>query len=789
MNVDGSLANLIQGVSQQSPRDRLPGQCSLQENAVADVVEGWKRRPPTEFVAKLVSTVAASSVGTKFHFYDTGVEQYILAINNGWIDVFDLLGNRKTVTAGGISFYLFSSQPSVDISAVTIGDYTIIANKAVTPALSSTVTAWEPGALVTIKSGEYGRVYNIIIDNAVAGTYTTFPGNEPITQAYQTGTEYIANQLAASLNANSTFTSTYTVTRNRNILLIKRITGTSEINIQVSDEKGSQLISVVQQSVKAASDLPATAPQNYVVRVIGSNAGEDDYYLKFTQTGATGFGKEGVWRETAQPGIKNILDAATMPHVLVRLPSGNFYFGPLDGSTQETYTLESWLARAAGDEDSNPAPSFIGYPIEFIGAFQDRLYILADEFCTFSATSSYFNFWHKTATALLDDDPINITSSWQEQAILRSATQHNRSLVVMSDKVQFIISARNQPLTPRNATMPVSTAFEADNLALPVSSGENVFFGINYGKFAGVREFYTDSDVDSNNARPITAHVEKYIEGRARVLASSSNLDMLIVLTDKYDNTMYLYEYIWNGPERLQSAWSSWKFKPGSLVLFTFFRGSRIYIVYLIGAELFMDVLDFTDPAPTGLDFNVYLDSRFTRNPAAPSLQVTAPYSPTSNLVAVQGNNCAYPGMRVPITSIVGTTITLSEDPGGDVIFGIPMTSRYVPTMPILRDQNGVAIGTARLTIGHFLISYQDTGTFKVKVRNPYYPETTQEFTGRTVGATTIGELNMDSGSFKAGIRRVADETDVEIMTDSYLPLRLIDIEWVGQYTKKGRRV
>jgi len=43
--LDGALKSIIQGVSQQTPRERLDGQVSLQTNMLSDVVRGMRRRP------------------------------------------------------------------------------------------------------------------------------------------------------------------------------------------------------------------------------------------------------------------------------------------------------------------------------------------------------------------------------------------------------------------------------------------------------------------------------------------------------------------------------------------------------------------------------------------------------------------------------------------------------------------------------------------------------------------------------------------------------------------------
>jgi hypothetical protein len=37
--------------------------------------------------------------------------------------------------------------------------------------------------------------------------------------------------------------------------------------------------------------------------------------------------------------------------------------------------------------------------------------------------------------------------------------------------------------------------------------------------------------------------------------------------------------------------------------------------------------------------------------------------------------------------------------------------------------------------------------------------------------------------------RQDTDEAEVEFYTDSHLPLTILDIEWQGQYSKRGQRI
>ena len=202
--------------------------------------------------------------------------------------------------------------------------------------------------------------------------------------------------------------------------------------------------------------------------------------------------------------------------------------------------------------------------------------------------------------------------------------------------------------------------------------------------------------------------------------------------------------------------------------------------------------MDTTDPPETDLDFTIYLDRKDTAVPDG-NLQFTITdwLIDEDDLVVVQSTDCDYPGLSVQIDSVVAGLVTLKDDPNGTVIYGSKYTSRYRPTMPLVKDQNGVVIGTNSLTINNFNISFKDTGAFDVVVIDEYNENSTQSFTGRIVGGINnlVGEMHLVTGTFNAGIGKNRDYAEVEITTDKYLPMSLVDIEWTGQFTKTGRRI
>jgi len=126
--VSRTIPNLVQGVSQQPEVLRLNSQASEQINGFSSVVEGLKKRPPTDYVAKLSGTAFNNAYIHTIN-RDTS-ERYILVLRNGAINVYDINGTAKTVvTQTNALNYLTSANPRQDFVSITVADYTFIVNK------------------------------------------------------------------------------------------------------------------------------------------------------------------------------------------------------------------------------------------------------------------------------------------------------------------------------------------------------------------------------------------------------------------------------------------------------------------------------------------------------------------------------------------------------------------------------------------------------------------------------------------------------------------------------------
>lgn len=99
-SLEGTIQSLLQGVSQQVPRERQPGQLGAQLNMLSDPVSGIRRRPPGEIVWE--STIDNPGLDSLFTEYvERGTDGRHLLINtsngNWWL----LAKNGKTILNSG----------------------------------------------------------------------------------------------------------------------------------------------------------------------------------------------------------------------------------------------------------------------------------------------------------------------------------------------------------------------------------------------------------------------------------------------------------------------------------------------------------------------------------------------------------------------------------------------------------------------------------------------------------------------------------------------------------------
>jgi len=787
--VSRTIPNLVQGISQQPEVLRLSSQATVQENGFSSVVEGLKKRPPTNYLAKLSSSTPNNAYMHTINRDTT--ERYLIQITSGSIKVYTTAGVEKTVVMQtSASNYLTSTDPKGDFVAMTVADFTFILNKQKTTAMAGTTSgAKVEQAVYSVLQGVDSTKYSITIDGTTYDFTSSNTNSESIRDGLFSAVGTPANCTVTKLG-NSSFS-------------VVKSSGT--LSISASDGYGDDASQVVADTVQNFVDLPSPAIDNMVVQITGDATNNfDDYYVQYDSSGD-------VWQESVAPSTKTTLDNTTMPHVLIRTADGNFRFSQVDGSTYTIsgtdYDVPLWGLRICGDIDSSPNPSFVGRKINDMFFHKNRLGFVADENVVMSRSGEYFAFFNETVTTVLASDVIDVASTHNKVSILRSAISFDEQILLFSDQTQFILAGAGGTITPENVSINVSTEFEASSSVKPVGAGSNVFFAFDKGSFTGFREFFVKSDTDTKSADDITSNVPRFIPSGVFKLAIATNENIMLALSSNEQNAIYVHQYYVTGGKRLQSAWHKWTFGTSSTdkILNIDFIENTLFIVNQRSDGVYLETMDIS-PAVTdaSASYLTHLDRKITNsttgvsesyNSVTNQTTITIPYTKTNTLSLVgasTGSNQA--GQEISIVSQTGTSVVVSGDiTSYDYFIGEDYTFTFTFSQQFIQEADAqgsrISIKEGRLQIRNWSVNFNNTGFFTTLVQPVGRSSSSTTFTGTITGTGLLGTVNLADGDYAFAVQSESDKLTVTLASDSHLPCNFINASWQGYYVTASQRV
>ena len=825
-----SIPNLAQGISQQPDAQRDPSQGEIQINGMSSILEGLRKRDCTQTVAKVSNTDFGDCY---IHsILRDNVEEYLAVVTNNQIRVFDLNGAAQTVNAPSGYGYLSSvTDARAQLRAVTIADYTFISNTNTIPAMNAAVApaVARPSAheaLIWVKAANYGQTYTVNVNTRQAQVQTAVA---PVVTSGTTVTENRISSADIAANLMTGLTSAgltgVTMTRSGSVIHLR---SSSPITVAANDARANADITAILSQVQAFTELPTIAPEGYQVEITGDPGNNfDGYYVEFQPNSGT-FG-EGVWSETVSPGVEYQVNAATMPHLLVRLPSGAFYFGPANGSTQGGITIPTWGERVAGDYDTAPDPSFIGSPINDIFIYKNRLGFLADENVILSRVRQFFEFFPETVTTVLDTDPIDVVASNNRVSVLRYAIPYQDELILFSPQYQFRFNAAETVLTPATAQITVLTQFEVDINVRPQLAGGGIVFCQANGDFSMFREFSVRGagTALTADAQDLTGYVSAFVPSNvfAMTVNDTSNAVFSISSAAGYEDRIYVYKYFirnaGSGAERAQSSWSYWHFSGADEILQVLCIRETLFSLVRYGSEIFLEkipVQDRSPEPPTNAPYPLLLDRRIsttTETPAAMRVAAgtynantnlttwTLPFAAISTIQAWSGYSTTGNGGVLLGSITSGTTMTArgnwSTQP---IYFGEPYNFRYRFTRFKLYKEIGggkAAANVERTQVRNAKLRYHETAFFQIHVIPEGRDLGIYTFDGTVLGSrvSALGSANPtgfdpDTNRFYEGVFNIpimsrGERCMVEIHNDTPHPCKFSTCEWVGLITGKAR--
>lgn len=793
--ISQSIKNLKGGISQQPDILRFPDQGDMQVNGFSSEVEGLQKRPPSIHVKRLTAEYGLGIAPFCHTINRDEVERYVVVFTGTNIRVFDLFtGTEKTVRSPNGFSYVTTEYPRRDLRMVTVADYTFILNRASTVAQGDGKTPltfpWGTHGMVVIRGGQYGRTYRIKIDGVEEASFET-PLGDKIEHAKQIDIAFIVNKLAEALRAKD-----YTVNVGSGYLWFTKTTQGSIHqfkSIEVEDGYNGQLAWGIINDVQRTAQLPVYAPEGYIIRVSGDpNLSQDDYYVVFD-------GERQVWKECAAPNIPSDFDDATMPHILVREADGNF-----------TFKQAEWSERAAGDDETNPYPSFLDSTINDIFFFRNRLGFLSGENIILSSSGKYFNFFPASVAVLSDTDPIDVAVSTNRISILKYAIPFSEELILWSDQAQFVLSS-DGGLSPTTVRLDLTTEFEITDKARPYGIGRGVYFASPRAKFTSIRRFYAVQDVTSvKNAEDISAHIPSYIENGVFSIDGSSTENFLTILTEGNEQRIYFYKFLYLQEDLVQQSWSHWDLGVGVRVLYASMIGSMMYLLLDSPSGVLLERVEFTQHASDFLDepFRFYMDRKiryvvpqnsFDEDKFKTSIKLKDVYGSTPmngeyRCITEDGRMYSFS----PPTGgwfVNDGLVEFEGDLRGVKLFIGEAYSFIYKFSKFLIKSTDTAGGTAtedigRLQLRRAWVNYNKSGNFEINVDNQGR-KFSYKMTGKRLSTREliIGEETLDTGQIRYPVTGDANRTEVTIHSSSPTPLAIIGGGWEGYYVRRSSGV
>ena len=785
--VSQTVKNMIAGISQQPELLRLPEQLDQQVNGFSTESSGLQKRPPTLYVADLGT--APTNANSLVHTVNRDeTEKYVMLFDGTGVKVWDTDGNPCTVKYEGDGLnYITVDDPRKTLRLVTIADYTFIVNRSKTVKMGTAKVPFywnDHSCLVNVKSGQYGRTYQILINGSSIASYTT-PDGSSSSHTKNIDTNYIRDQLATAAATNG-----WTVEKYNSCLYLYNASVTINTVKCVDGFNGQGMYGFLHATQKF-TNLPTEAKDGYTVKVLGdTGSSSDDYYVTFKAS-------DNVWKECARPDILAGYDATTMPHIMTRNSDGSFTVKPAE-----------WDDRDTGDEDSNPPPSFVDNTINDIFLFRNRLGFLSGENVILSRSASFFNFWVASAVEVQDTDPIDNAVSNNEVDILYHAVPFAQDLVVFSNHSQFIMSA-DGVLTPQNASIPLATQFTSDKAVKPVGAGRRMYYITKRAEFSSMNEYYTMNDtMGTKDSQDITSHVPSFIPNGVYAICSSNTEHVLLTLSTGNTSRIYVYKYLFAEENRMQSSWSYWEFKGGTIYGGGFFD-STFYLLIARNGELFLEKMIFTYNTKDYNDepYRVFLDRKAVSS-AISEANYDAINDKTQLHLKNAYNNFLVPGAKYGVVTrdgkyyefdyntVKNDNVWINQDLRGQkVTFGEVFTFFVQLSQIAIKqrtDAGIVAEEEGRLQLNRMKLNFSKSGYFEVTIqyddpRDPHVYYHTARVLGDSGNKMNVSP--METGTMVIPIMSKNDNCSISIKSTAPTAMSLIGFTWEGNYIKRTRSI
>jgi hypothetical protein len=288
---------------------------------------------------------------------------------------------------------------------------------------------------------------------------------------------------------------------------------------------------------------------------------------------------------------------------------------PLEGDASR---LNFWKYREVGDSETNPMPTFVGYPIDAISFYKNRIVFASRQNVICSQAGDYFNFFASTVITIVDSDPIDLSASTLKPIRLKHAIAAPQGLLLFGDNAQLLLSTTTESFSPKTAEINVLSTFSQTDKVAPLDIGSSYMFLEEGVKASSIYEMVLDSQGGKPASIELTRLIPTYIPAAVLDMQVSQSAGTMAILSKQELSSLYLYRWFNLTGDQRVSGWFRW-ILPGDIQFFTFDH-DILFVVTKHGSNYVLSKMSLlTDTPSESLLFEgQYLDVRldlFDYNP------------------------------------------------------------------------------------------------------------------------------------------------------------------------------
>jgi len=437
--------------------------------------------------------------------------------------------------------------------------------------------------------------------------------------------------------------------------------------------------------------------------------------------------------------------------------------------------------RDAGDDFTNPWPSFVDNTINDMVLHRNRLAFISRDAVTMSEFGEFFNFFRTTVQELLDTAPIEVQTTDNTTRELLHGVSYKNQLVVFSKEAQFIL--QGEPgLTPLSVSFNLATSYDSNRTTRPFTMGDRLYFIETRNGKNRLQEMTEVQFKGNFIAQDLGTHIPNEITGDVRIV-STNGVDKIFMVSEDDLKTLYLLTLKIVGNSRPITAWHKLSFEDVEIENASVIDND----LYVVGSfegrhrnlyKMSFDT-DFTKPFLDSVFDTTLVNTSPTYDSVNDKTTYTFPFTFQDNdWKAVNKQTFE----EYNINSTTDTTIVLDgSTTGHDIYFGRPYESKIVFSKfyPQSRQGKG-SIVNDQIVIDTFGVSFDQNNiqAFDISAVNDNGPDYVKTYTSNVLNVNNIGATANAKDYEEILVQARNRDVRITISNDTFIPFNLINFEY-----------